>query len=315
MDRTTKNRLNQLAATQHGLLTHRQATDLGMTRSAWRHAVASGGWEPVTDRVLRRSGSPNSLDQRLLAAALDAGPSAYLSHQSGGGAWQVPGFAPEPVEVIVLRDGKEVETPLATVHRPRHLPDPFGTTIRGLPVVRPALLLLQLAPLVSPDRLHRCLDHLWSRRLLSGPSVAAELASVMHRGRPGTAVLRELLDSLPPDYVPTASALEGRVDRILRSEGLPPFRRQVDLGDGDRWCGRIDFLDPELPVVLEVDGDAFHQALVDRADDARRQERLEAAGFTVVRVSEHEVWHRADAVVDRVRDARRVAYARRAAAA
>ena len=287
---------------QHGLVTRRQAVDAGLSDDAWRHRVRRGEWEPITRRVARRRGAPASQQQRAMAATLDVGPSAYLSHRCGVAHWGAPGHPAEPFDAIVLRD-RQPPSPLVTVHRPRHLPDPFGAVLDGIPVVRPALALLQIAPLVHPERLRRTLDWFWSRRLLSGPSVRAELGPLLHKGRPGTVAMRELLESLTEDYVPPASALEGRFASILERAGLPPMRRQVDLGD-ERWCGRVDFLATDLPLVVEVDSETFHSALSSTADDDARQVRLEEAGFAVTRVSDHEVWHQPSVVVDRVRRAR-----------
>lgn len=308
--------LFDLAADQHGLVSRRQVLDLGATRAAWRHRVRRGEWVPLSHGVYRRSGAPVTRAQRMLAAVLDVSPSAYVSHTSAAALWDLPGFDAYPVDVIVLRGDREYRTPLARVHRPRHLPDPFGTVLDGVPVVRPSLLLLQLASRVSPLRLQRTLDRLWSRRLLSGPSVRRELGELMHRGRPGTAPLRELLESLPADYVPPASGLEGRVDQILREAGFASFRRQVDLGD-EAWSGRVDFFDDEVPFVLEVDSERYHAALTDVHADVARMERLERDGFTVGRVTDQQVWHHPSEVVDVVRtgraSARRARQRRRAA--
>lgn len=298
--------LLDLAERQWGMVTRRQAMAAGLTRSAWRH-LACDRWERLTPRVARLRGVPQGPEQRAMAAVLDVGPSAYLSHRSGAAQWGVPGFELEPIELIVVRGGAETRTELATVHRPRHLPDPYGTILDGLPVVRPALLVLQLASLVSARRLGRIFDHLWSRRLLSGPSVRRELGALLHRGRPGVAALREVLDQRGEGYVPPATGLEGRVREILQSAGIAPLRQQVDLGDDERWCGRVDFVDEELPLILEVDSDRFHLALADREADEARQRKLERAGFVVQRVDEHQVWHRPQEVVDAVRAGRRLA--------
>lgn len=183
----------------------------------------------------------------------------------------------------------------------------------GVPVVRPALLVLQLAPLVGAHRLGLIFDGLWSRRLLSAPSVRRELEPVLGRGRPGTAALRLVLDERPDDYVPPASNLESRFRQILRDFDLPPMRRQVDLGDEERWCGRVDFRAEDLSLVIEVDSGRFHDALTDQAADAARQKALERAGFLVRRVPEHDIWHRPAQVAARVRAARRDARRSKAA--
>lgn len=302
--------IHRIAEQQHGLITRRQAIDVGISRHAWEHLHGSGAWVRVSARVARRTGAPVTTSQRVLAAALDVGPNAYVSHASAAGLWEVPGFRPEPVELIVVRGGRETPSTLAVTHRPRHLPEPYAAQIGGIPVVRPALLLLQMAARVPPVRLRRMLDGLWARRLLSGPSVQAELRSVMHRGRAGTAALRELLDDLPDGYVPPASGLEARVGEVLARFGLPEMRRQVDLGDEARWCGRVDLVDGVLPLVLEVDSERFHSALTDRADDLARQRRLEAAGFVVARVTDFQVWHRPEEVAAAVRAGREQARCR-----
>lgn len=297
--------LCHLADRHHGLLTDEQALSSGeLTRSAWRHRVTRGDWERLARGVVRRPGAPPTDEQRSLAAVLSAGASSYLSLHSGAALWSVPGFCLEPFQVMSLRS-RQTRTDLAQLHFPRHLPDPFAAVVSGVPVVRPALLLLQMAPLVHPARLGRMLDNMWSRRLLSGPSVRRELDPLMHRGRPGTVAMRELLDSLPEDYVPPASNLEARFAQILRDADLPPMRRQIDLGDDDRWCGRVDFVASDLPLIVEVNSDRYHAALSDQAADAARRKRLELAGFVVEEVSEFDIWHRRDRVVSRVRAARR----------
>lgn len=297
--------LTDMAEQQHGLLTVAQARGVGLSEGAWRHLMDSGEWERVARGVVRRRGAPPTEEQHALAAVLSAGPSSFLSHHSGVGFWGVPGFRVTPFQVMSLRSRKTA-TELATVHLPRHLPDPFATTLNGVPVGRPALLLLQIASLVHPERLRRVLDNMWSRRLLSGPSVRAELAPLMHKGRAGTVAMRELLDSLPEDYVPPASNLEARFARILADAGLPGMRRQVDLGDGERWCGRVDFVAEGLPLIVEVQSERYHAALSDQLADADRRRRLEWAGFLVVEVPEFEIWHRRQSVVDRIRSARGV---------
>lgn len=309
---TTDADLIRLAEQQHGLVTRQQAHGAGLDREQWRHRLARGEWERITPRVVRRPGSPPSPVQRALAAVLDVGPSAYLAHESAAAHWGAPGRRVDPHEVMVLR-GRRTPSRLANVHRPRHLPDPFAAVLDGVPVVRPALVLLQLAPTDHPERLRRLLDWFWSRRLLSGPSVCEELADLMHRGRPGTVALRALLDELPDDYTPPASALEGRFARILANARLPEMRRQVDLG-GERWCGRVDFVAADLPLVAEIDSETYHTALSSRADDAVREEALTDAGFMVVRITDQEVWHHPRLVVDRVRAARHLLLRHRRAA-
>ena len=178
---------------------------------------------------------------------------------------------------------------------------------------RPSLLVLQLAPHVAPQRLQRVFDHLWSRRLLSGPTVAADLEPVMGRGRPGVVAVRTMLERCGPDYVPPESNLERRLIDLVDAAGLPPLQRQRNLGDDTRWLGRVDLYWPQWLIIIEVDSDRYHSALSDREHDAARQHALERAGYLVVRVTEQELWHRRDEVIARLRAAVAAAKTRQAA--
>lgn len=78
----------------------------------------------------------------------------------------------------------------------------------------------------------------------------------------------------------------------------------MDLGD-DEWCGRVDFLHPTLPLVAEIQSERYHTSLVDRAADARRRERLEAAGLQVIEIWDVDVFHRPTSVRDAIAAAER----------
>ena len=303
MDRTTRLRLLQRSEGNHGLLGRRDVLSSGVSAETWRNLTTRDDWVRISPRVVRRAGSPTTEAQTALAGVLDVGPSAYVSHSSAAALWGVQGFRVEPLQLMVVRGGNETATGLATTHRPRHLPDPFATVLDGVPVVRPSLMVLQLAHGTHPERLKAIVDRLWSRRLLSGPSLRRELQPVLGRGRAGTAAVRELLDRFPEGYVPPASGLESRFAQIVADFDLGRFRRQVDLGDDEAWCGRVDFVGEDWPLVVEVQSELYHSSLTDREADAHRRRRLQAAGFTVVEVWDAEVWHRRSVVVARVREA------------
>ena len=62
----------------------------------------------------------------------------------------------------------------------------------------------------------------------------------------------------------------------------------------------VDFRWPDRNLVVEVDGPG-HRRRGQRSIDARRDAKLSAAGFTVVRFSDVEIEQRPDAVVERLR--------------
>lgn len=321
----------RLAEQQLGLMSDRQLADLGVPRKFWSRVVGRSQWEPMSSRVWRRAGAPCHDLTCAMAAVLHFGPGAAISHHSAAFLWGVPGFRLWPLQVSVPRPAwggsdalhlrlpeqilrrQRAEDYRVIVHRPKGWPERAVGAIDGIDVVRPALLLLQLAPGVAPQRLQRILDNLWSRQLLSGPSVAADLKPIMGRGRAGVVAVRTLLDRCGPDYVPPDSNLESRLIDIVETAGMPPLVRQRNLGDNERWLGRVDLYWPQWLIIIEVDSDKYHSALSDREYDGARQRALEATGYTVVRITEFELWHRRDVVIARLRSAIASAQARSAA--
>jgi very-short-patch-repair endonuclease len=83
---------------------------------------------------------------------------------------------------------------------------------------------------------------------------------------------------------------------------LGEWRRQVDVGSSDQWCGRVDFLSSELPLIVEVQSERYHVALSDQAHDEARRAALESAGFTVAEVWDHQLWHAKHDVIAAVRE-------------
>lgn len=300
--------LYELATRQHGLVTPTDARLLGFSRMALRHRIARGDWILDGPRVLRRSGSPATPAQRLLAAVYDAGPGAHLSHGSAAAWWGLPGFDLLTLDMTRPRGITATTTTRARLHTVVNLRAEHVTVLDGVPIVRPERLVLELCAVLHPGRAARAFDSAWSRRLLSGPSTRTVLDELAASGRAGVVALRQLLDERGKDYVPPATNLESRAGQILADAGYE-MRRQVDSG-GERWVGRVDLRCVDLPVVVEVQSERYHTALCDRVADARRLAALRAAGFGVAEVWDVDVWHHPTIVVEEVAAARRLARSR-----
>jgi very-short-patch-repair endonuclease len=296
--------IQQTSERQLGLVLVEQVRAAGLTRSALRHSVACDRFERLTRRVLRARGAPPSDRQSVLAAVLDASPRAFACGATAAALWGVPGYRLTPVHVARPAGLTGRRSDLATLHELADLRAEHVTVLDHVPIVRPELVVLQLCASEHPDRAARALDNLWRRRLTSGSSLRRTLDELAKQGRNGVRAMRELLDERGDDYVPPDSNLERRFEAVLRQACEPGMRRQVVCGD-DRWVGRVDFRDPQLPLVVEVQSELYHSALTDRAADAARVAALRSAGFEVVEVSEEQVWHRPAEVVQAVRAARR----------
>ncbi len=294
---TTEEVARMLAATHHGVVCRRQLREAGCSERSIRRLFAHPRWEVVTDQVIRIVGVPRTDQMQLCAAVLDAGPDAVVSHLTAANCFGLSGCALRPVTITRLSSSTRTSS-LAEVHRVRRLPPGWLTVLDDLPIVRPELLAMQLFAVCRFERAERLVERLWADRLLSGRSLGRLLDEYGARGRDGIGGLRRYVDERGPDYTPAASGVETRLLQLLRGVGLE-FRRQVDSGD-ERWAGRVDFRHVLDPLVIEVQSERHHSALTDRRADAARRDRLAAAGFDVLELTDTLIWTRPAEALRRV---------------
>jgi very-short-patch-repair endonuclease len=276
----------------------------------------SDAWTARTSQVLSRTGAPETFLGQLMAAVLDAGPLAFLSGPAAAALWRLSGFGLlhlRHIDVTRPRGGSRRACGLARVHEVLDLEPDHITVLDGIPLSTPTRTVFELAASLPAARAERAVDNAWARNLTGHRLLNRMLDDWADRGRAGTVVMRDILERRPKDYVPPASNLESRFAYLAKKFGLGPFRRQVDLG-GDEWIGRVDFLHDRCPLVVEVLSQEFHAALIDEEADERRFARLDAAGFEVATVKDHEIWYDADPAMGRVKRAELRARARRDAA-
>jgi very-short-patch-repair endonuclease len=293
--------LNDLAELQHGYVLRRDARRFGLSAKAVRARLRAGDWSAEGPRLLRRRGAPLTKASRLMQAVLDAGPGAFLSVTTATAWWGLPGYDLLRIHVSRPRGITGVRPTFAHhLHEVLDL-DPSQVTINdGIPIVRPERAMFELFATQHPGRATRAAEAAWTRGLVSGPSLHRTFERLFEQGRTGTVAGREFLEAHPVDWVPYGSGLESRVHELTAKARLGPWRRQVDLGD-ETWVGRVDFLAEDRPLVLEVQSELHHAALLDVAADARRKAALEAAGFVVVEVWDTDVWHRPHDVIAQLR--------------
>lgn len=307
--------LNDLAEAQHGYVLRWDARCAGLSTKALRSRLRSGAWSAEGPRLLRRRGSPTTKASRLMARVLDAGPGAFLSHTTAAAWWGLPGYDLLQVHVTRPRAINGARPSLGQrLHEVVDLTPAQVTILDGVPIVRPERALFELFGSGHPGRATRAAEAAWTRGLISGPSIHRTFEALFHQGRAGTVAARAFLETHRRDWVPFGSNLEARVQELADRFGFGRWRRQVDLGDED-WVGRVDFLAEDRPLIVEVQSELHHTALLDVEADARRRQRLEAAGFVVVELWDTEIWQRPHVVEMKLRDGwRRAGAARRPAA-
>lgn len=300
-------RVLALAADQHAVVGVWQLRAIGVRADEIDELRRSRHWEPRSKRVLARTGAPVTDLQRLMAAVLDASPGAAIAGPTAAAMWGVPGFTSDPIHVVRHKGISRRSSGLAVVHEVVDLLSAHLKVIEGITVISPARVVCELTA-THPHRAERVLDRLWAERLLDGRTFRRTVGDLAGRGRKGSPLMRELDDARGPGYVPPASGVEARFLEVTTD----PWLRQVDLGDDEEWCGRVDFKHPILPLVVEVQSERYHESLVDHAADAARKARMERAGIVVVEVWDTAVFHRPGEVRDAIAAAKRLLLTRAA---
>jgi very-short-patch-repair endonuclease len=271
---------------QHGVVSWWQLRELGWSRRAIQHRVATGRLHPVR-RGAYAVGRPK-LDRRgdLMAAVLACGRGAALSHGSAAALWGVCPDRSGPVDVSSPSLADRCQ-PGVRVHRRRCLRSADVTSLEGIPLTVPVLTLIDLAAVLGPWDVERAVNE--ADRLSLVDPEGLRTALLQYRGRRGVARLRDLLDSRT--FRLTDSELERRFLRLVDAAGLKTPRT------GQRLNGfKVDFFWPELGLVVETDGLRYHRTPAQQARDRVRDQAHTAAGLTTLRFTHAQVRHEANRV-------------------
>ncbi len=267
------------ARRQHGVITHTQLCGLGLTGPAIAYRLRVGRLHRMHRGVYAVGHPALSTTGRYLAAVVAIGPGAVLSHVAAAELWGVlqPG-ARRAVDVTVARH--LAHRAGIRVHCVRAVNDDDRTRLEGIPITTPQRTLLDLAATGASEwTLRRAVGEAEVQRRAS----ARSLIEAIERAGPraGSARLGAIVR---PGPAPTRSVLEDRTLAFLEAHGFPRPQVNVRLAV---LGGEVeaDFLYPEQRLVIETDGARFHDHSLARERDAKRQARIEAAGYRVLRLT------------------------------
>jgi hypothetical protein len=272
---------SDIAARQLGLVTRRQLTELGTTRSAVGHLLATGRLESVRRGVYRVAGAPEHWRQRVLAACLALGVTARASYRTAAALVAFDGFPCHGIEITVA-PGHRSRQPGIIVHesncdRPGH-----RSIIDGIPTTSVARTLADLSWILPPWRVGQLLDDAIRRRLVTLAAYERVARDLSAQGRRRSTVTRAVLDERVPGHEPGESAGEQRIARLLVAAGLPRPVAQHHVRVRGRTY-RVDLAYPEAMLAIEYDGWEYHRGRSAFDRDRARANDLEVIGFTVLR--------------------------------
>jgi very-short-patch-repair endonuclease len=214
-----------------------------------------------------------------MAAILYCGDGAVLSHGSAAALLGI-GFEESGCVEVSVRSSALRRHSQLRVHRRPTLRDGEVGFCGRIPVTSPAQTIIDLA--VRHDRLtvERMVDEADRLDLITPPGLRAALGS--HPGEPGVARLRTWLDRRT--FRLTRSRLERLFLPLARDVGLPVPETKV-------WVNgfEVDFLWPDLRLVVETDSLRHHRTPAQQARDHLRDQVHVAAGFTSLRFTHEQV--------------------------
>lgn len=270
-----------LADRQHGTVDRRQLLALGFSRHQIARMLASGLLVPlhrgvygVGRRKLTRSG-------RWMAAVLAAGEGAVLSHRSAAALFGLR-VGERRIEVTApngrRRDG-------LVIHRAELPPDEV-TTRDGVPATTAARTLLDLAAVEPPLTVERALHEAERLRLTDATPLAALLAR--YPRRPGVPALNVIVATQAIGRDVTDSELEDAFLALLDRHRLPRPQLNRWLQIGTDWI-RADAVYPQQRLIVELDGRGSHETTRAFHADRRRDRRLQALGWQVIRLTWRDI--------------------------
>ncbi|MFP3907948.1 MAG: hypothetical protein ACLFWR_13025 [Acidimicrobiales bacterium] len=269
-----------VAARQHSVFALGQYVELGGNRKRALRRCDRGIWKQVHHSVFRIHGSATTVEQRLMAAVLDAGPGALVSHRAAVWLWGIPVPGGVPIELSVPR--ARVRSHRGVIwHRPTDLELARPTVRSAIPVTGLARSIVDLGA-VEPALVRRAVWEGMRTHGLTWGDLIGVLVDHGRRGRPGVRALRTVVDQHYGQIVGD-SRTEDRAFEILVDSGVVPIpERLVPVTCADGVEVTVDFMWPAYGVILEIFG--VDHLLNERVQqvDALRLNQLELAGYSTL---------------------------------
>lgn len=264
-----------------------------------QNRLASGVLVGRAHGVYAFAAVPNSWEQDLMVASLQAGPEAAISHRPAARLWNLPGFDSSIVEITSPR---RITNSKATVHRST-VPTQHVRRVHGIPTTDPTRTLCDMGAVAPVERVEAALDASLAKGLTSHAYLMRRLEQYGGKGVRGTRTLRRILDSRDPSNLPTESELESRFVSLLRRSRLPlPLQQRPIYKDGS-FVGRVDFVYPQHDLIVEADSVTWHFSRRAWEDDLERRNRLTLGGWRILHITWFQITSAPKATARRVRGA------------
>jgi very-short-patch-repair endonuclease len=263
----------ELADRQHGVVATYQLVALGLTYDEIRYRARTGRLHRIHRGVYAVGYRTLTPKGHRMAAVLAYGPDAVLSHRSAAAHWGI-GQPSWKIDVTTPR-GRPSR---AKIRAHRGVLEPDDITIHdGIPVTSVARTILDLASVLNQDRLTRLIEEADRKERFDLKALDRAMARRPHA--PGTRRLNAVLAAYR-GTADTRSKLERDFRALILKAGLPePQHNAVVAGLS------VDVYWPEWKLVVELDGEPYHNNPHAFENDRIRDATLQKAGIRVLRVT------------------------------
>jgi very-short-patch-repair endonuclease len=290
-------RLAPFLRSHHGVVSQPDLDRLAIPRRHIRRLVRARILERVGPRAWRLTATPRTFEHRV-AVACAVHPRAVAAFTTAGHLWGLRNMGSPTIHIIIPGDAHP-EPRYGTRHHCYHV-DEEDIIERGdgIRVTAPSRTVFDLAAVVTDRQLESVIEQLLDRRMTTIASLVATGVRLRQRGRTGSARFGRVLESRPATREPVGSHLELRFEHAILDRGLPrPLRQQpITLADGRQI--RVDFYWPVQRLVVEVDHHTWHVGRTAANTDKRRDRLLAVHGLRSLRVTDDDINHRLESVID-----------------
>ena len=266
--------LRELAADQADVVARWQLAAAGWATARIDDWVRRNRWRVVHPGVYSLTQSPLTRRQWWIAATLSA-PGTYLAAASAGACWGCRPWDGGFEVVVRAGSGGPKRLGRLLVLRSRTLNGEI-TEKDGIPITTVERTLIDLAATLPARPIAKATREAIRLKLTTVPSLLDEL--LKHRGRRGTAALRELAERYKD--LPIVRARSDAESLALDLVRPPQLNVRINGEEADLvW--------PEQRLIVEIDGPQYH---LFPDEDARKEAAWRAAGYKVRRVGSEDVF-------------------------
>jgi len=276
----------RIARAQHGVVSRRQLTALGLTPQQIQRRLTVGLLHRLYAGVYAVGHTRLSDKGHWIAAVKACGPEAALSYRSAAALIEIRPTSRARIDVSSpTRRGRTIGA--IDAHRADNLRPQDVETVDGIRCTSVARTLLDLTEVLSRREVERAIDQAEVRGRFDLNAIDDVLARA--NGRHGAPILQAILAEMRFATTITASELEERFLQICIAANLPApqVNSWIALPGGAGYSP--DFAWPERRLIVETDGRAYHDTHRRFEHDRRRDQLLTVAGWRVVRFTWRQV--------------------------